>query len=57
MKAGRYHLIDDDTNKLIGSFPSHNKAMNEADRLLDCGKYDGIKIIHESNVPVHQILF
>ena len=49
MKKGRYHLIDNDTNILIGIFSNHKSAMAEVDRLLDCGKYFEIKIIHESN--------
>tara|TARA_A100001388_G_scaffold74749_4_gene53126 strand:+ start:265 stop:435 length:171 start_codon:yes stop_codon:yes gene_type:complete len=46
-KKGRYHLIDNDTNILIGIFPSYKSAMREVDMLLDNEIYREIKIIHE----------
>ena len=46
-RKGRYHLIDNDTNILIGIFPSYKSAMREVDRLLDNEMYSEIKIIHE----------
>ena len=46
-RKGRYHLIDNDTNILIGIFPSYKSAMFEVDRLLDNEMYSEIKIIHE----------